>query len=50
MHAYALTDVCIAYSVVTKYAFRNWGSNAAQPSLAREPTQLCRRPWSHTHI
>ena len=26
---YACTDVCIAYSVVTKYAFRNCASNAA---------------------
>ena len=35
----------IAYSVVTKYAFCNCTSNVAQPSLARVPTQLCRRLW-----
>ena len=29
MRAYAHTDVCIAYSVVTKYAFHNCASNAA---------------------
>ena len=40
--AYACTDVRIAYSVVTKYAFHNWASNAAYPSLAWVPTQLSR--------
>ena len=39
--AYAYTDVRIAYSVVTKYAFCNCALNAVQPSLARL-TQLCR--------
>ena len=34
--------LCIAYSVVTKYAFCNCASNVAQPSLAQVPTQLCR--------
>ena len=38
--AYARTDVRIAYSVVTTYAFRNSASNAAKPSLARYPTAL----------
>ena len=42
MCACACTDVRIAYSVATKYAFPNCASNVAQPSLARVPTQLCR--------
>ena len=42
MCAYARTDIRIAYSVETKYAFRNYTSNAV---LARVPTHVCRRLW-----
>ena len=42
-----VTDVRIAYSVVTKYAFYNFASNAVYPSLARVPTQLCGRLWCY---
>ena len=43
---YACTDVRIAYSVVTKYAFCNCALNAALPSLAQVPTKLCRLEMS----
>ena len=43
---YACTDVRIAYSVVTRYAFCNCALNAAKPSLAQVPTKLCRLEMS----
>ena len=39
---------CTVQTLVTKYAFRNCASNAAQPSLARVPTKLCRHLCSRS--
>ena len=43
----SIQHMCIAYSVVTKYAFRNCASNVAQPSLARVPKSC---PGTHTAL